>query len=154
MLGQRLLADYRRATVALSSSVLAYVLFEQVRRAHPKRDIFRLLRVLGPQLTFSSDALMPDIARALGELSALAARGELVLAPALAARDPEQVLRQGAATLSMYHRVPVLTREGTLLRIGDPALLFYYRNRLDGYGLLGTPSLKGWSTRRGERVVS
>ena len=53
----------------------------------------------------------------------------------LRAKGAAAVLEQGAATLSRYHRVPALTREGARLHVGDPTLLLYYRNRLDGYGL-------------------
>ena len=40
-------------------------------------------------------------------------------------------------------RVAVLLEDRVVgsLQVGDPGLLFYYRNRLDGYGLLGSPTL-------------
>ena len=34
-----------------------------------------------------------------------------------------------------------VTRRGVRLHVGDPKLIFFYRNRLEGYGLLGAPDL-------------
>ena len=39
------------------------------------------------------------------------------------------------ATFSAYHHQPVITRRGRELRVGDANLLFFYKNRLDGFGL-------------------
>jgi glycerol-3-phosphate O-acyltransferase len=126
---------YRREVVALPSSVLAYVAFAQLRRKLPELDVLRLLRVLGPLATLSIEALRPELEHTLRQLDALAARGEIRLAPELRERGVDGVLEGGARTLSRYHRVPVLTREGPELHVSDPALLLYYRNRLAGYGL-------------------
>jgi hypothetical protein len=35
----------------------------------------------------------------------------------------------------------VLSARGEAVVVGDASLLYYYRNRLEGYGLLAAPSL-------------
>ena len=40
-------------------------------------------------------------------------------------------------------------RRGVRLHIMDSKLLFYYRNRLDGYGLRGAPTLVSGGSRHG-----
>src|SRR6185295_19558360 len=116
----------------LPSSVLAFAAFERLRQQLPQLDIFRLLRVLGPQATLESERLRPDVQTLLGALSRLEAAGAIRLDPELRARGADAVLGRGAATLSAYHRTPALTRDDSQLHVGDSTLLFYYRNRLDG----------------------
>lgn len=134
-LAGQIVAVFHRQAVALPSSVLAFAAFERLRRQLPQLDIFRLLRVLGPQATLAIERLRPDLQAILAALERLEAAGEIRLGPELRAKSVDAVLDRGVATLSRYHRVPVLTRQGTQLHVGDPTLLLYYRNRLDGYRL-------------------
>ncbi len=50
-------------------------------------------------------------------------------------------MRAALRSFGTYHTRPVVERRGVRLHVMDPKLLFYYRNRLDGYGLRGAPSL-------------
>jgi glycerol-3-phosphate O-acyltransferase len=52
-------------------------------------------------------------------------------------------MRAGLRSFGTYHTHPVVERRGVRLYIGDSKLLFYYRNRLDGYALRGAPTLVG-----------
>jgi glycerol-3-phosphate O-acyltransferase len=134
-LASALVSAFHRGAVALPSSVLAFVAFERLRRALPRLDIFRLLRVLGPQATLRAEELRPDIEAVLASLFRLEAEGAIHVAPELREKGVDAVLDQGARTLSRYHRVPALTRDGEGFHVGDSTLLFYYRNRLHGFGL-------------------
>lgn len=134
-LAGQLVAAFHHNAVALPSTVLAFVVFERLRRQLPQLDTFRLLRVLGPDAALSLQDLAPDLDAVLAQLARLEGQGAIVLAPELRAMSAAAVFEQGVSTLTRYHRVPALTRDGAALRVGDPTLLLYYRNRLDGYGL-------------------
>lgn len=151
LLAEQLVLAYRRATVALPTTVLAFVVFELLRRRYPGVDVFRLLRMLGPDRTVSLDELRPLLGVALEALRGMAARGLIALAPQLLGGDVESVLAQGAATLSTYHLLPVLVQRGNELEVHDPTLLLYYRNRLDGYGLLGAPDVRALGTIKSKK---
>jgi glycerol-3-phosphate O-acyltransferase len=131
----RLVAEYHRGTVALPTSVLAWALFARLRRAQHQPDLFRLLRTLAPDADASATAVdQGDVARdvrtIIGELEAAAARGEIRIAREL--RDADAAIELALATFGRYHAVPVVDRIGGRLRVRDPNLLFYYRNRLAG----------------------
>lgn len=138
-LADRLVEAYRRDTVALPTSALAFVVFERLRREAREPDLFRLLRGLGPERGVPFDVVASDVARLVEELSARARRRELVVEESLrgAASD---VVHQALSTFRTYHPRPVLERRGDRVVVGDPNLLFYYRNRLEGHGLLGASS--------------
>lgn len=134
-LAGRLVASLHRQSVALPSGVLAFVVFERLRRALPQLDIFRLLHVLGPHTSLPVAQLRPDLEAALAALAQLERQGQIQLGAELRGQSVESVLDRGCDTLRRYHRTPVLLRDGGRVHVRDPRLLLYYRNRLDGYGL-------------------
>lgn len=140
-LSDRLVERYRRDTVALPTSALAFAVFDRLRRDFDQPDLFRFLRAMGPDKGLALDLVRSDLQRLLAELAEREASGRLRLEPGLASRDPDLVMHQALATFRTYHPKPVLERRANRIVVGDPNLLFYYRNRLDGHGLLGSPSM-------------
>ncbi len=132
LLAPRLLAAYRADTVVLPSSLVAYVLFQRLRRERAELGILHFLRGLSPNSSLALSQVHEDLAQALARLPELARRGALQLAPELRdARAPELV-EQALRTFAMYHTTPVLERRAQRLHVGDGNLLFYYQNRLEG----------------------
>ena len=107
VLAERIVATYRRDTVALPTSVLAFAVFDRLRSRAQQPDLFRFLRGLGPD----------------AGLEGLGADG---------------LVREALGTFGTYHAKPVLELRAGRVVVGDPNLLFYYRNRLDGHGLVGS----------------
>jgi len=138
LLAARVAASYRRDNVALPTSLVALALFEHLRRACEDPNLFRFVRNLGPDSHARADEILRDVGRGLDELRALARAGTLRLGRDLEGADAPKVLARAVDTFATYHRTPVVARQGDQLCVGDPGLLLYYRNRLDGYGLLGT----------------
>ncbi len=134
-LEEQLVASYRRETVTLATNVLAYVLFERLRLNFPQPDLFRFLRGLGPEVGVSVSEILSDIARVQAALIELETAGAIRVSSDLRRADPERALEQALTTFGTYHAAPVVTRSNGELHVGDPNLLFYYRNRLEGYGL-------------------
>lgn len=138
LLEEAIVRAYRRDNVALATSVVSYALLHLVGLRHPRADVFRLLGLIGPGTSVARADLVATVRRALTELRSLADRGEIALSNELS--GAELVVDRALATFRTYHRVPVIEARGAKVAIGNPRLLYYYRNRLDGYGLLGAPS--------------
>lgn len=149
LLAAQVVAAYRRDNLILPTHILAFVLFECVRRRRGRLDPFRLLRNLGPELGIPVSEVTEQLARALDELARLRDEGRIGLEPDAAPRDAASVLSQALATFATYHRVPVAEQRGSALHVVDPGLLFYYRNRLEGYGLLGASDLLSSTWNKG-----
>ena len=137
----RVLEAYRREHVVVPSQLVAFVLFERLRAGRAGVDLLRGLRGPSPPISVQ-DALL-DIERARGEVADLEARAAIRAAPGLTALPAPEILRQALATFQTYHGARLAERTGDELRVADPELLFYYRNRLEGYGLLGAPDVLG-----------
>ena len=56
VLGERIVASYRRDNVALPTNVLAFALLELLRRDLAQPDLFRMLRTIGPDTGLDVDA--------------------------------------------------------------------------------------------------
>lgn len=142
LLSARLVEAYHRDTVALPSSVVAFAFFELLRRQQPRQtDLYRLLRTMGPETSVPLAEVEEAVARVLGELRELDSHGRIQMSEELEGDDVRGILRQALRTLGTYHNVPVVERRGRRLHVGNANLLFYYRNRLEGFGLMGAPDL-------------
>jgi glycerol-3-phosphate O-acyltransferase len=135
LLAAAVVAAYHRDNVVLPTSVVAFVLFARLRAACQGPNLFRFVRNLGPEQGVPVEEALRDIDRALGELSRLERAGAIRLGRDLSGAQSRQVLDQALATFATYHAVSVVERRADRLFVGDPGLLFYYRNRLDGCSL-------------------
>ncbi len=137
-LAERIVATYRRDTVALPTSVLAFAVFDRLRSRAQQPDLFRFLRGLGPDAGLDVTLVVDDVERLLRELVQRASSGEITLEAGLEGLGADGLVREALGTFGTYHAKPVLELRAGRVVVGDPNLLFYYRNRLDGHGLVGS----------------
>ena len=132
----RLMHIFKKENVALPSNVVAFVFFELLRKKSAERDLYRFLRGLSPEISLP----MAEVEQALGalveELHALAGQGGIRLSRTVGSGNLPEIMRRALKSFGIYHTTPVIQRKGARLYVGDGNLIFYYRNRLDGYGLM------------------
>jgi glycerol-3-phosphate O-acyltransferase len=121
--------------------VLAYSFLELCRRRNPKVHLYRFLRSLDPDVSLPFDEVRQEAGRLVQELLERADAGRLRVSEAVRSKDVASLIADALQAFSTYHSKPVITRAGSQLYVGDAELIFYYRNRLDGLGLLGAPPL-------------
>ena len=141
ILGGRIVAAYRRDNVALATNVLAFALLELLRRDLAQPDLFRMLRTIGPDTGIDVARADAEVEKLLGQLRVLARDGKIRVDDGLEGASTSDVVARGLHGLGTYHSTPIVVRRGSQLVVLDADLLFYYRNRLEGYGLLGAPRL-------------
>ncbi|MBK6532522.1 MAG: hypothetical protein IPF99_23905 [Deltaproteobacteria bacterium] len=140
-LGRRLVEAWRRDSVALPTSVLAFALLDVLRRDLAQPDLYRLLRAIGADTPVDTARVEAAVDGLVAELQALERAGRIQLGDGLRTTDGRDVVARGLRGLGAYHATPVVERRGAQLVVLDADLLFFYRNRLEGYGLLGAPRL-------------
>jgi glycerol-3-phosphate O-acyltransferase len=141
VLGHRIVAAFHRDNVALPTNVLAFAVLELLRRDLAQPDLFRLLRTIGPDTVLDIGRVEVEVERILATLKELEHGGRIHVSDELRTTDGRAVVARGLRGLGTYHTTPVVVRRGTVLVVRDADLLFYYRNRLEGYGLLDAPRL-------------
>lgn len=136
-LGERLVEAFHAGNTILATHVVAFAVFEELRRLNPGLDLYRLLRTGG-----AAESLpLPEVARLVDALRDrlldLAAAGRLRLGELVRARRGEELVIHALRAFGTYHTRPALERLGDRIYHRDRNLLYYYRNRLLGYGLEG-----------------
>ncbi|MBZ0270468.1 1-acyl-sn-glycerol-3-phosphate acyltransferase [bacterium] len=136
-LGERVVESFVRDTVIQSTHTLAFTVFERIRRESDDPDFFRFLRETPREVSVPLVEVHREVDRVLALLRDRAGAGDLHLAGTAQSGDATALVNSALRRFGGYHTQPVLYRRGDRLFVGDMKLLYYYRNRLFGYGIGG-----------------
>lgn len=136
MLSDSIVESYRRNNIACATHVVTFAMFHWYWSSMGVRDVYRFLRRLNDTVGVPYDRFLQLLDTLLHALRTMADKGEIRLEPVLRHGTAQDILRYALGPLSSYHTSPVIRQEGERLYVGDPNLLFYYRNRLENYHLL------------------
>ena len=138
-LGESVSRAYYRDNVILSTHLVAFAVFERLRRENPKTDLYRLLRTGGEAENLPLRDVVADVERLLEAVRGKAAKDEVRVDDRVARLDAERLVADALTTFACYHTRPALERRGDRVWPADMNLLFFYHNRLTGYGLGDAP---------------
>ena len=134
-LGQKVTQAYTRDSVIFSSHVLAWTVFEKLREIHADTDFYRFLRTGAQGTSLPMVDVYRHVDLTLFNIRRMADQGKMRLSPLCADSHSEDVVGHAIKLFGSYHTRPALERKGDRLFPVDLNLLYYYRNRLWGYGL-------------------
>ncbi len=138
-LGQKVVERFHLDNTVLSSHAVAFALFEALRKHYPDLDLYRFMRLLQPQRTLAYGEFLQEAESLHRRLIELSEAGRLHLSDELQTSDVRAWVQDGIRNLGIFHDKPVVKVEQDTIFTEDMSILYYYRNRLAGYGL----SLKG-----------
>lgn len=134
-LGSRLVDCFHRGNTVLTSHLVAFTLLEKLRTKYPELDLFRFLRLSPAQRTIQYPEFL-EAARLYHErVRKLTEQGEVFMSEELASWDLERWVADGVKQLGLFHGAGVVKVSEGAVWTEDMNLLYYYRNRLAGYGL-------------------
>ena len=133
--GRGVMRALRRDTTFLSTNLLAFATFSLLRAKAPERQFYRFLRTAEELGGVPLDEVHVALERLRDALQKMVDNGELGSTPVPFGFDPQTVVADGLKYFGTYHTREVLARRGDRLFPGDMKLLYYYHNRLTGYGL-------------------
>lgn len=134
-LAEKLTESFAAHSLIQSTHLTARALFDLLRLRHPGTDLLRILRTRSEDGDFPLSQVYERADALLTELRVLAQRGSIRLSPLLETAAAEDVISDGIAHFSTYHKRSASRRRGDRLLAVDRPLLFYYQNRLEGYRL-------------------
>jgi glycerol-3-phosphate O-acyltransferase len=138
LLGERISDAYQRGNTVMQTHVVAFAVFEELRRRNPGLDLYRFLRAGGRHESLS----LPDVVELTGtlrdRLRSMADAGEIRLGQHLQTARADEIVLAALRAFGTYHSKPALERLGDRVYHRERNLLFYYRNRLEGYRLEAT----------------
>ena len=83
-----------------------------------------------------SQEQVADAVRLIGaRVKELVAKGQLEMSDEVARGEPTRIIQEALRHFGSYHRGGVISRRGDRLFPSDMNLVYYYHNRLSGYGL-------------------
>jgi len=120
--------------VILSTHLVAYSIFNLLRRHNLGQDVYRLLRTGGQVASFPMEQVHLEVEQVIEALRS--GNGERPrLDRLLEGGDIQAVVADALRAFSLYHSQPAAVRRGDRVFHEDRNLLLYYGNRLRGYDL-------------------
>jgi glycerol-3-phosphate O-acyltransferase len=132
--GLRIVEEFLRHNVVESTHVTAFALFGLLRDRNPKLDLLRIVRTGGADSDLPMSLLYAETDRVLHQVRELAGQGKIRIGPS-AGSIAEDVVADALAHFASFHSRPAALRRGDRVIAADRTLLFYYQNRLEGYGI-------------------
>ncbi len=134
ILGERIVENYHRYNVVLTSHVVCFTLFELLKKRFTGHDLFTILRTPAEDIALPYSEVAEAVNRVKEELKDMYDRGEVLMSPELR-WNVDKIIDHGMRNINMYHTASPLTKRGDNMGSEDLKLLYYYHNRLEGYNL-------------------
>lgn len=137
MLAQYIAAAYKKTALMFSSQLIAFVAFQLWRKQYEKLDLYEFIRLPEKSLQLDFDQFRKKCFEIQHQLFALKEKGEVDLPPHMHL-SIDQVIDHGLYHLGQFHARRTLKRhKDGYVQTEDLKLLYFYHNRMTGYGLEG-----------------
>lgn len=134
-LGRRIVEEFHRINRVFSSHLVAFTAFQMIKKDNKKMDLYSLLRLPEDDIFLVYVEFKEECQRVLNRIYELESDGRLQVAPHLK-QDIDSIIDHGLANVGMYHaKRPLVKNDLGNIETQDMTLLYYYHNRLEGYGL-------------------
>lgn len=134
ILGERIVEEFHKYNEVYPSHLVAYTAFKILERNNPKLDLYSLLRLHEEDLIIDFELLKKKFKKLRNRIYKLNKRGEVLIQEVLEDKSSDAI-RDGLKNLGMYHpKRPLIEKNGKII-VQNVNALYYYHNRLNGYGL-------------------
>lgn len=134
-LAKKIEKKYSEDNIILSSQALAYYLFEYWRKEHKQFDFYEFIRLPDKEFHLSVERMKDGFELFVDTLRQMAAEDTFHLEPVFT-EAVENIITKGIRKIGLYHSYLPLYKDGNgYLRTEKLSTLYYYHNRLNGYGL-------------------
>lgn len=134
-LGEEVMRQYLRDTIAMPTHVVATAAFARLRAMHPDNaDLFTLVR-RRDEVVVPWSEFVDEIDRTQQKLLDLERKEQIVLSSAVRGATATELLRDAERAMNGYHSHPVLRSREQGVALLDPKVLLYYQNRLAAHGV-------------------
>jgi glycerol-3-phosphate O-acyltransferase len=136
MLGDKIVEGFFKNNVVYSSHVVTFVAFELLKKRLNYPDIFTLMRIPEEDREIEWDTFKTAVKKVIDELYILNNKNQIKLAPHMTTKELDEIIELGIENVCLYHpNLPIIRNKAGNITSEDLQLLYYYHNRLLGYGL-------------------
>ncbi|MFT4785474.1 MAG: glycerol-3-phosphate O-acyltransferase, partial [Cyclobacteriaceae bacterium] len=134
ILAKRIVEEFHINNRVFASHLVAYTAFKMLARNNPKLDLYSVLRISDDELVLDYESFKKQYKKLRKRIMKLHKKGKVGIAEHMNDKA-EDSIKDGLQNVGMYHAKRPLIRKGDSIIIQDPGTLYYYHNRLEGYGL-------------------
>ncbi len=136
MLGEAILRSFHKNNRVFASHLVAFTAFQLIRQKFPYLDLYNLLRIPEEDQLIRYEEFQKALEQVREEIFRQHRAGEVDISPRLK-QDIDRVIEHGINNVGLYHtRRPLLMdKEKNRIYTQDLNTLYYYHNRMVGYGL-------------------
>ena len=135
LLGERILEEYKKENIVLSSHVVAFTAFVLLKQKFQDLDLYELLRIQTEDRHIPFEVFRSSVHAVVKKLEQLNQNEQVKLSKPFGL-SLDEFIEHGLKNLGLYHSKKVLlrTKSGDISS-ADMSLLLFYHNRLLGYKL-------------------
>lgn len=135
LLAENIIKRFHSDNIVLSSHLLAFAAFEILCNENPKLDLFGILRLPTDDYIFDYNILSATVNQLQKTLVIFAENEKLILSPEINS-SVDELISDGIKHLGTFHiKKPLKTNKTGKVISENFYLLYFYHNRLTGYGL-------------------
>jgi glycerol-3-phosphate O-acyltransferase len=134
ILSKKIISEYYKNNRVYSSHLVAYTAFKMLERKNSKLDLYSILRLSEDDLTLDYEAFKINFKKLRGIILVLNEQKKVDVNDKLKNTTDESII-YGLNNIGMYHAKRPLIKSKDQILILNASTLYYYHNRLEGYGL-------------------
>lgn len=134
VLAQRIVEEYHKYNRVFASHLVAYTAFKMLERKNPKLDLYHVLRLPDEDLILDYEEFKDNFKKLRNRLEKLQKKGQVDMADHMRDRATDAI-KHGLDNVGLYHDQRPLVKKKDKIIVQDTNTLYYYHNRLNGYGL-------------------
>lgn len=135
LLGKRIVEEFHKINRVFSSHLVAFTAFEMIKSMNQKLDLFDLIRLPEEDILLPYDEFKSACQMVYDRILELKKEGQINIAPHMK-RSMDEIIAHGLSNVGMYHaKRPLIRNKDGYIVTEDMSLLYFYHNRLHGYGL-------------------
>lgn len=134
LLSEKIVANYYKYNVVLTSHLVCFTVFELLKKKYAGVDLFSILRTPAEDISLPYQEVTEAVNRVKEKLKLMYDAGEVLISPELR-WNVDKIIEHGMRNINLYHTASTLTHDDDVIGTEDLKLLYYYHNRLEGYGL-------------------
>lgn len=134
-LGINIANSYKENCVVLSSNVIAFCAFRILIKRYKKLDLYALLLLPKEDRVIKNEEFTEAVSLLRKEILERYMRQEIKVADHFINRETDSLIEHALKNLGLYHDVmPLVKNKDGDIQVSDMKLLYFYHNRLSGFG--------------------
>jgi glycerol-3-phosphate O-acyltransferase len=134
-LGEKITLEFLKNNIPLSTHILAFCLFVNLKKLNPNMDLYRLVKLEPEETATDIGKVIDMIGRVKEQIIILAEKDKISIEDGFKNKTKEDIFYEAIKTFNTYYEKSLVNEKDNVIVSEDIKTLYYYHNRLTNYGL-------------------